>query len=373
MRQALGLPSPENKIAVAGMDFAMCFCAKEVYLTRSLKTDGAQTIPSRFLSRLEAVLTAAKISWPVLQPTLAKMADKPIENEIIIRPAPKPPLNSRPNRLSVTKIELWMRDPYAIYARYILKLYKLNDLEAPKKQQLFGNAIHKTLEHFLKNNSHSLDLNNLIKLGQKNLIEHGFDEADMAFYMPKFYKIAEWFLTKQSERIHQINISFVEQTGETDIQIDKDNVFTLYGTADRIDLLKDGTVEIIDYKTGTVSSKKEVAAGYAPQLPLEGYIATQGGFKDIGKREVSNMAYWKISGKNDASSITTLIGEKKDESDLIETAYHGVKRLITIFNNENIAYESCPAPEKAPRYNDYEHLSRAKEWRTADDEENNHD
>ncbi len=370
MRQALGLPAPENKIAVAGMDFAMCFCAKEVYLTRSLKTDGAQTIPSRFLSRLEAVLNAAKISWPVLQPTFAKIIDKPSVYETIIRPAPKPPVSCRPNRLSVTKIELWMRDPYAIYARYILKLYKLNDLEAPKKQQLFGNAIHKTLEQFLKEDSHSLDLDKLIKLGQKNLMEHGFDEADMAFYLPKFHQIAKWFLNMQSQRIHQIKTSFVEQIGETDIQIDDGTPFTLYGTADRIDLLNDGTVEIIDYKTGTVSTKKEVVSGYAPQLPLEGYIATQGGFKDIGAREISNLSYWKVSGKNDASAITTLMNPQKDESDLIETTYHGVKRLITTFNDENVAYESCPAPEKAPRYNDYEHLSRAKEWQTTEDEEN---
>lgn len=370
MRQALGLPAPENKIAVAGMDFAMCFCAKEVYLTRSLKTDGAQTIPSRFLSRLEAVLNAAKISWPILQPAWAKMIDKPSENEAIVRPAPKPPVSCRPNRLSVTKIELWMRDPYAIYARYILKLYKLNDLELPKKQQLFGNAVHKTLEQFLKEDSHSLDLDKLIKLGQRNLMEHGFDEADMSFYMPKFYQIAKWFLDIQSQRIHHIKTSFVEQTGETDIEIDDNTIFTLYGTADRIDLLKDGTVEIIDYKTGSVSKKKEVAAGYAPQLPLEGYIVTQGGFKDVGVREVSNLSYWKLSGKNDVSTITTLMSTKQNEADLIETTYHGVKRLVATFNDENVAYESCPAPEKAPRYNDYEHLSRAKEWQTTEDEEN---
>ena len=186
----------------------------------------------------------------------------------------------------------------------------------------------------------------------------------------KFYQIAKWFLDIQSQRIHHIKTSFVEQIGETDIEIDDNTIFTLYGTADRIDLLKDGTVEIIDYKTGSVSKKKEVAAGYAPQLPLEGYIVTQGGFKDVGVREVSNLSYWKLSGKNDASTITTLMSTKQNEADLIETTYHGVKRLVATFNDENVAYESCPAPEKAPRYNDYEHLSRAKEWQTTEDEEN---
>lgn len=372
MRTSLGLPAPENKIAMAAMDFANCFCAKEVYLTRSLKNEGAPTIPSRFLSRLEAVLTAANITWN-LSKTPARLLDAPNQTEAIVRPAPKPPLVARPQKLSVTKIELWMRDPYAIYARYILKLYPLNPLETPQKQQIFGNAVHKSLEYFVKDNPLSLDLDILINLGENNLKSAGFNDGDLAFYMPKFQAIASWFINRQIERIDQIKTSFVEQTGECVIEDMMGRPFTLSGTADRIDLMKDGSVEIIDYKTGMPPSIKEVYAGFAPQLPLEGYLLTQGGFQEIGKRHVSDLAYWRLASKIQNAKITSVLNKKSEEDNLIEQTYLGLKKLITIFNDENVAYESCPAPKIAPRYNDYEHLSRAKEWLTQEDEEETQD
>ena len=372
MRANLGLPAPENKIAVAAMDFAGCFCAKEVYLTRSLKNDGAPTIPSRFLSRMEAVLTAAGITW-VLNKTPARLLDMPTQTEAIVRPAPKPPLQVRPQKLSVTKIELWMRDPYAIYARYILKLYPLNPLETPKKQQIFGNAIHKILECYIKQNQHSLDLDALLNLGENHLKLAGFNEGEMAFYMPKFKAIANWFIARQAERIDRVKLSFVEQTAECVIEDMLGRPFTLSGTADRIDLMKDGSVEIIDYKTGTPPSVKEVYAGFAPQLPLEGYLLTQGGFQEIGKRHVSNLSYWRLASKIQNAKITSVINNKTEDKDVIESSYLGLKKLITIFNDENVPYESCPTPKIAPRYNDYEHLSRSKEWLTREDEEETQD
>ncbi|MBR5129905.1 MAG: PD-(D/E)XK nuclease family protein [Alphaproteobacteria bacterium] len=368
MRVSLGLPAPENKIAVSAMDFANCFCAKEVYLTRSLKNDGAPTIPSRFLSRMEAVLTAADITW-TLNETLASLLDKPHKNDPIIRPAPKPPVSARPQKLSVTKIELWMRDPYAIYARYILKLYPLNSLETPQKQVLFGNAIHKSFEFFIEQNPHSLDLDALLKLGENNLKSAGFNEGELAFYMPKFKAIASWFIARQAERIDHVKLSFVEQTAECIIEDMLGHPFTLYGTADRIDLMKDGSVEIIDYKTGTPPSAKEVRAGYAPQLPLEGYLLSQGGFNKVGAKHISDLSYWRLSSKFENAKITSVLNKKETDFNVVENSYLGLKKLITIFNDENVAYESCPAPEFAPRYNDYEHLSRSKEWLTVEDEE----
>ncbi|MBQ9739293.1 MAG: PD-(D/E)XK nuclease family protein [Alphaproteobacteria bacterium] len=130
---------------------------------------------------------------------------------------------------------------------------------------------------------------------------------------------------------------------------------------------------MIDYKTGTPPTAKEVHAGFAPQLPLEGYLLTQGGFQEIGKRHVSDLAYWRLAAKTQNAKITSVMNKKSDEDTVIETAYLGLKKLITVFNDENVAYESCPAPKIAPRYNDYEHLSRAKEWLSGEDEEEQQD
>jgi len=373
MRADLGLPPPENKIAVSAMDFAGCFCGKEVYLTRSLKTDGTPTIISRFLSRLEAVLASAKINWPIYHADLARLLDKPEIRDPIVRPAPKPPVEDRPKKLSVTKIELWMRDPYAVYARYILKLYPLNALESPLKQQLFGNSVHQALEQFVREDAFSTNLEYLNLLGKNTLEKAGFTQADMAFYLPKFQSIASWFIDRQKERFSKIQTSLVEQNGESILTIDGNRHFTLTATADRIDIMKDGNIEIIDYKTGTPPTIKEVNAGFAPQLPLEGYLATQGAFEKTGKRYVSDLMYWRLHAKTKNAKITSVMLGKNADTDSIEHAYNGVKRLITAFYDERVAYESCPAPEKAPRYNDYEHLARAKEWMSGEDEEEEYD
>lgn len=374
MRDALGLPPLENKIAVSAMDFANCFCGKEVYLTRSLKNDGSPTIPSRYLSRIEAVLTAAKVPWKIHQPAWARLMDKPAHFEPIQRPAPTPPVEARPTALSVTKIETWMRDPYAIYARYILNLSPLDDLESRKKNSLFGTAVHQALEVFVKENTNPDYKNKLMQLGVESLKENGFDAADMAFYFPKFEVIADWFLSQQKERT-AVRSSLPEKSAQLVLNLPDNQTFTLTGKADRIDIMQDGSAQVIDYKTGTVPKPKEVKKGFAPQLPLEGYLLLNNGFAEISATNVSDMLYWKLSGKPGKSCVTSVTSgkEKVSVSEMIKDAGERLMQLVTVFNDEKTAYESCPAPEKAPRYNDYEYLARAKEWQTAEEEEDDND
>ncbi|MGN1063377.1 MAG: PD-(D/E)XK nuclease family protein [Alphaproteobacteria bacterium] len=375
MREVLGLPPLENKIAVSAMDFANCFCGREVYLTRSLKENGSPTIPSRFLLRTEAVLTAAGIPWEIQGPDWARLMDRPRTQEPIIRPAPTPPIEARPKKLSVTKIETWMRDPYAVYARYVLKLYPLEELESHKKNVLFGTAVHKALEIFVRDYPKNESKNTLYALGQNVLTEAGFDAADLAFYVPKFHTIADWFIARQQENAPQIRHSYVERQGEITLTLADGQTFTLTGNADRIDILQDGTAQILDYKTGTLPKVTEIKKGYAPQLPLEGYILLNKGFADLEVHEVSNMLYWKLSAKPAGSTITSLTSgkEKITASEMIDSAANRLKQLVNIFNNESIPYEACPVFDYKPQYNDYEYLERAKEWQTAEDKEESDD
>ncbi|MGH6981348.1 MAG: double-strand break repair protein AddB, partial [Stellaceae bacterium] len=59
MRQAFGLPAPEERIGVAAHDFAQGLGAPVVWLTRAARVEGAPTVPSRWLLRLDTVLKAA--------------------------------------------------------------------------------------------------------------------------------------------------------------------------------------------------------------------------------------------------------------------------------------------------------------------------
>src|SRR6185295_896891 len=126
MRLELGLDLPERRIGLSAHDFAQLLGMPEVILTRAAKLGGAPTVASRFTQRLAAVAGAAHwkealargekyLAW-------ARELDRAETIEPAKRPRPAPPLGARPTQLSVTEIEHWLRDPYTIYAKHILKL-----------------------------------------------------------------------------------------------------------------------------------------------------------------------------------------------------------------------------------------------------------
>ena len=157
MRKKFNLPSPEFRIGLSAHDFAQLACAKEVLLTRSLRSGGNPSVPSRFLLQLDAVLRAAGLPDDVLAATepwreWAQALDAPAEAEKkpCTRPQPCPPVSVRPTTLSVTEITTWLRNPYAIYARHILNLKKLEELDAELDASDRGVMIHAALEKFVR-------------------------------------------------------------------------------------------------------------------------------------------------------------------------------------------------------------------------------
>ena len=370
MRQKLGLPSLESKIAESALDFAHNFCAPEVYITRSLKADGTPTIPSRFLSRMEAVAEASGLSFPIEQPLLAKKINQPSEFITLKRPAPTPPVQDRPRRLSVTEIKTWMSDPYSIYAKHILKLKPLKDLGENQKPQFFGSALHEALHQFVSEYPNNTDEQLLSNLFKMHLEKYPFTQTELSFYEPQLKRIAKWFVNQQENRLKFVQKTITEQVGQVILQ-PKGAPFELVCRADRIDVLKNQTIEIIDYKTGTVPKPKEIKYGYEPQLPLEAYILSQKGFENISPLPVQALTYWKMSGKEGASQITSAIAasdKKTTVQTLTQEAVQKLLLLIDTFDNPKTAYESCPLPSHIPHYNDYAYLARIQEWKHADDE-----
>lgn len=366
MRQTLNLPQPENKTATVSMDFAHCFCSPKVILTRSKKAEGAETIPSRFLARLEATLTGSNLTLPIKNADWAKQLDKSNKTTSSKRPQPCPPAEARPTSLSVTKIELWMRNPYAIYARYILRLFKLDSLGKNQKQQIYGSAVHKVLEKFIKENPNNCDKNRLIALADEILTEFGMTPTDKIFYLPRFEQTAEFIIKQQQETLGMIKDSLPEQKGEKTFDV-AGRPFTLKGTADRIDIFKDGTARILDYKTGTIPSIKEVVAGYAPQLPLESYLFSNNGFPEQAK-PVAQLAYWKLASKETDCNVIN-ITQNKTAQELSDDNFENLKTLIHIYNQEKTPYVAAALTGRDKTYNDYDHLARTSEWANEGDEE----
>lgn len=368
MRRQIGLPLPERRIGQAAHDFAQAFAAPEVVLTRAEKVDGQPTEPSRFLVRLDVVLKAAGLAdafeplqqpldWArVLRDTGGVRIDMPA-------PAPTPPLELRPRELSVSGIERLRRDPYAVFARDILKLYRLDDLDQQPGVADRGIAIHAALEGFLRDfpPPAPLDPNalaDLIAIGQQafaNLLDR---PALAAFWWPRFLRIADWLVREEGRRRAGLRASKVEARGK--MAVPSARGFALTAIADRIDVLADGSAEILDYKTGRVPSLKEVKAGFSPQLPLEALIAAEGGFAETGPVFVSALTYWRLTGSNPPGEVLPV---KADLAELLAETREGLERLIAAFDSEVVPYRCKPSPAFAPRYSDYDHLARLGEWR----------
>jgi len=370
MRAAFGLPAFERKIGLAAHDFVQAAAAPRVVLTRSVREGGAPTVPSRWLLRLDAVTEAAGLEFPERNGDwLAWHAalDTPDARLPSERPAPRPPVAARPRRLSVTEIEKWMRDPYAIYARHVLGLEALEAIDADPGAGDYGNLVHECLERFTRSHPGPLPADaaqRLEAIGAEVFAGVADRPGLWAFWWPRFQSVARWFLAREAERRPRVEASVVEVKGGLELDAPA-GPFLLHARADRIDRMSDGTLAVIDYKTGAVPSKREVAAGYSPQLPLEAAIARFGGFADVPPSEVAELLFWRLKGGEDG-------GEEHPAGDdpkaLAEAALEGVQGLVAAFDDPDTPYAARPHPAMAPRYSDTLHLARVKEWAAAGDE-----
>jgi len=366
MRIDFGLPEPERRIGLSAHDFAQASAAGEVVLTRALKVDGTPTVPARWLLRLDNLLRAVGLrlerNFPSTLLGWYRNLDRPPHPATsILPPAPKPPLDARPRRLSVTDIETWMRDPYAIYARHILRLDPLDPLDADPGAADRGIFIHRILDRFVRKFPGALPpeaFGELLKIGE-DVFRSLLDRPGVrTFWWPRFERIAAWFVESEHDRRPRIEQSLSEVTGALVFET-ADKPFTLTGRADRIDRLKAGGLAIVDYKTGTVPKIGDVKAGLAPQLSLEAAMAMEGAFRGVSAEDVTELAFWRLTGGHRPGEIIEL---KANPVDLAHDALAGLLHLIAKFDQIETGYEARPRPDYAPRFSDYEHLARVKEW-----------
>lgn len=362
MREQLGLPLPERRVGLSAHDFVHSFAAPEVILTRSTKVGGTPTVPSRWLLRLETMLQQYGLMQKVDMGTKwlhwQDQIDQPAEIKPCAQPAPCPPVEVRPKKLSVTQIETWMRDPYAIYVRHILKLRPLDPLGFTFDALAKGTFLHYVLEEYLKSkpdvqSPQAADM--LFQLAQETYTQMYGGSLLSSFWGHRFRRIAQWFVSQERERVGAYTNSWLEVEGK----LRGSSGFTLTAKADRIDQNADGSLHIIDYKTGTVPSNENVRKGYASQLALETLIAQYGGFNAIPRASVGSLSFWQLNGRTPAGSVKIL---RDNPEELAQEALCGLQELIQTFKNPLTPYQSCPRPNQAPVFSDYTHLARVAEW-----------
>jgi ATP-dependent helicase/nuclease subunit B len=369
MRAQLGMSQPERQIGQAAHDFVQAAAAPEIYLTRAKKIDGAPSVAARWLRRLETFAGKlprqkgdALIGW---WQSLDRVHDAPQPE---VAPRPCPPVAARPKQLSVTQIETLLHNPYEIYARKILNLRERDAVDAPPNAAHRGIFLHALMEKFIAGGHHHAANPSaaFLDLAKQEEALHGGGAALMQFWQARLQALATWLADYEGQRAALIDESHVELTGRLKL-----GAFTVTAKADRIDRLKNGAHEIIDYKSGQPPSNKAVEQFLAPQLTLEAAILRDGHFGEKGA-EISGtsaaLTYLRLSGRTPAAEPKSF--ETNDA--LIDGARDMVRRLFETYDDAAQAYRVHIRPRQYFGANNladlpFDHLARCPEWQEEDD------
>jgi double-strand break repair protein AddB len=369
MRRDAGLLLPDRRIGLSAHDFQQAIAAPEVWLTRARRDAEAQTVPSRWINRLTNLLSGLEnggkqalddmrlrgSEWVELAATLdqPRMQTTPAQ-----RPSPMPPVTARPKKLPVTQIETLIRDPYAVYARYVLRLRPLDALHASADAPLRGLALHEVLEKFIKDTAAHLPDDAAEKL--TTMAEEVFAEmvpwpATRAMWQAKLARVAPWFIGTEHDRRQYARPLRQEEKGAVVLDgLD----FTLEGRADRIDEAADGALFVYDYKTGALPTKAQ-RAHFNKQLPLLAAIADRDGFKGLSRRKVIAADYIGLG------SDPKQEGDRFEHGDL-DKVWDELTALISAYMAPDKGFSSRRAVFEARWEQNYDHLARFGEWDETD-------
>jgi ATP-dependent helicase/nuclease subunit B len=274
--------------------------------------------------------------------------------------------------MSVTEIEDWLRDPYTIYAKRILKLDALDPVDMPLSAADRGSAIHDALGEFTESYATRLpeDPARVLRaIGEKYFAPLMERPEARALWWPRFERIARWLIDWERERRATLTDLRAEIRGEIFLPLG-DRRFRLYGRADRIERRRDGGYAILDFKTGDPPSSTQVRIGIAPQLTLEAAILRRGGFKGFDAEvPIDELAYVRLKGGEPAGTDCPIDLKERAPDAAAEHAVRKLTELATRFEDERTPYRSLVLPMWTNRYGTFDDLARVKEWSAFGDEE----
>jgi ATP-dependent helicase/nuclease subunit B len=366
MRKAAGLPAAEDHIGLAAHDFfSLCCRCPTVVLAAPARRDHAPAVPARWITRLDALLRgqgATLSHHPATSWT--RQLDAPAARTLRPKPAPRPPAHTRPRELSISDIATLMADPYAIYARKILNIRKLDPLDEESDQRLFGEIVHAGLAAFFSVERDFFAPTAAAELTLKLQLAMRAErprEALQAWWEARLERIAAWIV--EAERQRRSENPPVAIRLETAATLLLEGDFRLKARVDRIEARHDGTIFIMDYKTGSPPSNTAVASGNAPQLPLEAVMAEAGAFGPEFQGEVTELAFWKLSGRHlKGENKSLFLGKPADLRAAIDAAADNLPKLFAKFADPGTSYLATPHPSRSTYEDTYKGISRRGEW-----------
>ena len=375
MRKLAGLPDPEEAVGQAAHDFVGAACAApNIVFSSSNRRDNAPVVAARWLTRIDAMLAGQNARLAVHPAaSWAGQLDVPIAVRPVAAPRPTPAVVLRPRKLSVTEIETWLADPYAIYARHVLRLRPLDPLEQSTDASDYGSLVHDGMNRFLAGIGTSWPADALAQLQAS--MDVALEKAQLRralseWWRPRLARIVGWVVEQEILRRDARRLSALasELRGEWVLPVGPG--FTLRGRADRIERFADDTISILDYKTGQPPSQKSVEAGLAPQLLLEAAMAGAGAFGAAWQGSAAELVYWHLSGGAEPGVVRALF--KSDAASIAEAvanAEQKLRALIHDFDAPDRPYLAQPHPGRVPRFPVYAQLARVDEWRAVEEAE----
>ncbi|AKK20161.1 double-strand break repair protein AddB [Candidatus Liberibacter africanus] len=368
MQSDLGLEIDEKYIGQASHDFEMASGTRHLIYSRSLRANNIPTIASRWLQRLlvfggNAFADDLKkkgqcyLDW-------ARNLDNTKKQPSHIRPKPFPPLEIQPKTYSFTEIKTLISDPYAIYAKKILKLDFIPRFKKDPDPRDRGTLFHNIISELIKKgiNKNTPEINCLMQ----KIVDSSFEQENLPphidiIWRHLFHKISHSFLEHEEKRQDLIEKSFVNVPAK--MKIESVGIH-LTGNADRIDLLKSGFVDIIDYKTGNNPTENMARELTDPQLSLEAAALQAGAFTQIDCKKVDNLFYIRLKKKFKEDCITDNNKENYSADALAEKSLSNFIEMITLLQSGKKPFISyLRLPKESNTWSEYDHLARIAEWR----------
>ncbi|WP_375229453.1 double-strand break repair protein AddB [Roseobacter sp. S98] len=372
LRNDAGLLLPERRIGLSAHDYQQAIGAPEVWLTRSVRSEDAETVASRWVNRLGNLLDGLRTNGgpEALRAmtdrgdTWLRLAQKSEETEPVPaapRPSPRPPAAARPRKLSVTEIKRLIRDPYAIYARHVLRLRPLRPLVPTPDALLRGIVLHDVMEKFIRDTMDDTTLmspDHLSRTAAQILPEAVPWPAARSLWQARINRIAQKFVTGEAARRVMAAPIAMEKRAQGLLKWG-DIGFDLTARADRIDGTESGDVLLYDYKTGTPPSAKEQAT-FDKQLLIEAAMIEQGAFDSIGAQPVKDAVFLGLG--SDLREVYAPL-DKEPPAAVLEN----LRVLIKAYLDPEQGFSSRRMMQKDDFAGDYDLLARFGEWDATDD------
>ncbi len=366
MRVAFGLPNPDQHIGQTAHDFVQLAAQHSITLLRSERSGVTPTNPSRWLLRLQAILKMLGQENALIPVQSWHQWASALDKVDAVEPCPPPAVTVAahllPERVSATDIELWIRDPYALYAKQILRLRALKELDAELSAMDRGNIFHAALDALAKTYPNHWPLEakqTFISLLADGFKQHGVSDDEWHLMQPRLAILVDEVWNFERERREKLTAFYTETRGETRLNVDAYQPI-LHAKADRLDVLRDGTLHITDYKTGQTPTQDQVESAIKPQLLVEAIIANAKGYKDVSASKTSAVGYVQITEGEKLLHAKRLINLADDAIASIHQP--GLIDFIRAYLQDGALFHSAPRPgllEPAP---DYARLARVAEW-----------